>query len=68
MTNKEKAERYEALQMAIKVSLDGYIMRRDDAETKYNEHIQTAPIIGGYEKGLHDAYKNIVETLERWLE
>ena len=59
LTEREKAARYEALQAAIDIMIDIYKRREQDAKAKYTD----ATIIGAYNKGLADAYKEIVKTL-----
>ena len=59
LIEREKAARYEALQAAIDIMIDIYKRREQDAKAKYTD----ATIIGAYNKGLADAYKEIVKTL-----
>lgn len=59
LTIKEKAARYDALQVAIDIMIDIYKRREQDAKAKY---IDTT-IIGVYNKGLADAYKETIKTL-----
>lgn len=66
MTNHEKAERYDALMAAIKVTLEGYRRRQRTHDRQYQE-AQVLGIIGAYSKGLSDAYCHIIADLERWL-
>ena len=65
MTNKEKAERYDALMAAIAVTKTSYQRMRDDCERRYSE-AQELGIIGSYSKGLADGFSRIVVDLERW--
>ncbi|MCR5136657.1 MAG: hypothetical protein K6C12_06110 [Oscillospiraceae bacterium] len=66
MTNREKAERYDALMVAIKVTLEGYKRRQREHDRQYHE-AQALGIIGAYSKGLSDAYWHVIADLERWL-
>ena len=67
LTTKEKAERYDALQMAIQITLEGYRKRRDTHHRQYKD-AQSAGIIGAYSKGLSDAFAHVVNDLERWYD
>jgi len=66
MTNKEKAERYDALMAAIAVTKISYQRLRDDCERRYSEAKELG-IIGSYSKGMADGCSRIVADLERWL-
>lgn len=63
LTEKEKAERFDALQGAFRITQDGYIRLKNDADVRYTE----ASLIGAYNKGLSDGYKRILEDIERWI-
>ena len=65
LTRKEKAERYDALQMAIRITLEGYRRRRDEHERQYRE-AKDVGIIGAYSKGLSDGFSHVIADLERW--
>ena len=65
LTTKEKAERYDALQMAIKITLEGYRRRRDEYDRRYREATDVG-VIGAYTKGLSDACRQVIGDLERW--
>ena len=67
LTTKEKAERYDALQMAIKFNLAGYKRRRDEYDRYYKE---AAPlgIKSIYSKGMSDAFNHVIADLERWAD
>lgn len=67
MTTKEKASRYDALQTAIKIILEGYRKRAKEHERQYNE-AKECGVIGAYSKGLSDAFYHVVGDLERWAE
>lgn len=63
LTEKEKADRFDALQTALKITRDGYIRLRKDADLRYTE----ASVIGAYNKGLSDGYRRILDDIERWI-
>ena len=65
MTTKEKAERYDALQVAIKLTLEVYRRRAKEHERQYYE-AQAFGVIGAYSKGLSDAFYSVSRDLERW--
>ncbi len=65
LTVKEKAKRYDALQVAIKYTVETLQKQRKDCENRY----QTQPagdIIGAYSKGMADACESMIQTLVRW--
>jgi hypothetical protein len=63
MTEREKADRFDALQAAFRITRDNYIRLREDADLRYTE----ASVIGAYNKGLADGYGRIIDDLERWI-
>lgn len=65
LTTKEKADRYDALQMAIKFTLEGYRRRRDEYDRQYRKATDVN-VIGAYTKGLSDAFSHVIADLERW--
>ena len=67
LTTKEKADRYDALQMAIKITLEGYRRRRDEHDRQYSEATDVG-VIGAYTKGLSDAFSHAIADLERWVD
>ena len=67
LTTKEKADRYDALQMAIKITLAGYRRRRDEHDRQYKEAGELG-VIGAYSKGLSDAFGHVIEDLTRWCD
>lgn len=67
LTTKEKADRYDALQMAIKITLDGYRRCRDEHDRQYSEATDVG-VIGAYNKGLSDAFSYAIADLERWVD
>ena len=67
LTKEEKANRYDALQVAIKHTIESYKRRRDDCDKRYHEAVELG-VIGSYNKGLSDAYCMTVSDLERWVD
>ena len=57
----EKAARYDALQVAIECNIKNYKRRAKEAGDRYRE----ADVLGAYNKGLADAYRDAVEMLEK---
>ena len=62
----EKAARWDALQVAIRFTAETYRARRAECENKYGSY--GAGTLGAYNKGMADAYGQMIETLERWGE
>ena len=67
LTTKEKAKRYDALQMAIKITLEGYRKRAGTHSRQYRES-DGVGFIGVYAKGLSDAYRHVIADLEKWCD
>ena len=65
MTTKEKAERYDSLQVAIKCTLDGYRKWARYYERTYNRADELG-VIDAYSKGLSDGFYRVIADLERW--
>ena len=65
LTTKEKADRYDALQMAIKFTLESY-KRRQKAFDRQYEVGKDLGLIGAYSKGLSDSLCYVIEDLTRW--
>lgn len=65
LTNREKASRYDALQAAIRHTVEMYKKRLKNTEKQYKEAVEVG-VLGAYSKGLADAYASIVGDLERW--
>lgn len=66
LNKEEKASRWDALQVAIHYTTETYRARRAECENKYGSY--GAGTLGAYNKGLADAYGQMIETLERWGE
>ena len=60
MTDKEKAKRYDSLQVAIRVYLDIY-------QKRLKEPIPERDILKAWEQGNRAAIEEFVEALGRWL-
>ena len=67
LTTQEKAERYDALQMAIKITLENYKKHRSGYDRQYRE-AQDLGLVGAYTKGLSDAFGHVIADLERWCD
>ena len=67
LTTKEKAARYDALQMAIRITLEGYRKRAGTHDRQYRAS-DGVGFIGVYAKGLSDAYRHVIADLERWID
>ena len=65
LTTQEKADRYDALQVAIKVNIDTYESRKQDAQSRYNKNTicDRVDLIAAYSKGKADAYADMITTL-----
>lgn len=63
LTEKEKADRFDALQAAFRATRDGYIRLQKDADLRYTE----VSVIGAYNKGLADGYGHMIKDLDRWI-
>lgn len=67
MTNSEKAKRYDALQAAIKQTDNNYRSRKVDAHNRINLNAEGGyDPISAYNKGLVDAYREIINQLIDW--
>lgn len=66
LTNKEKAERWDALQAAIRYTAKAYRTRRAECQKNYEAYGADTGVIGAYNKGLADAFGQVAEMLERW--
>lgn len=65
LTQKEKADRFDSLQVAFKVAKTSYKRRKTDADNKYRNI--TLNVLSAYNKGLSDGYGRILDDLERWM-
>lgn len=63
LTEKEKADRFDALQAAFQFTKDKYNARQIEAAKRY----KGGDVISAYYNGLSDAYIDFIEDLERWI-
>lgn len=68
MTAREKADRYDALQVAIRYTAEAWRTRRAESLRNYESLGADLRILGAYNKGMADAYERVLATLERWLD
>lgn len=68
LTAKEKAARFDSLQVAIRFTGETYRARRAECLKNYEAYGADVGILGAYNKGMADAYEVMIETLERWRE
>ena len=66
LTKAEKAARSDALQVAIRYTAKAYLARRQENLKSYEAYGADTGILGAYNKGMADAYGQMIETLERW--
>lgn len=66
LTAKEKAERWDALQTAIRYTAKAYRTRRDECQKNYEAYGADTGVLGAYNKGMADAFGQVAEMLERW--
>ena len=67
LTNAEKVSRYDALQSAIRHTLDSYRRRQAESEKRFEEARELG-VIGAYSKGQADAMCFFISDLERWAD
>ena len=65
LTQKEKADRYDAIQSAIKFMIEVYSHRCEEAKKKYWED-EKPGTIAAYRKGTIDTYSAVITDIERW--
>lgn len=69
MNNTEKASRYDALQVAFKCAKEKYQRQKEESGNRINITVTGSyDIISAYNKGMVDAYKQILDDLSRWAE
>jgi hypothetical protein len=66
LTKDEKAARYDALQAAIRFTLEAYRTRRTECLRNYEAYGADTGVIAAYNKGMGDAFGIFLEALERW--
>lgn len=69
LTNKEKAERYDALQVAIEFQLETCKRREKEARENYNKSAlyDGIDIIAAYNKGLAIAFDETIKILTAFI-
>lgn len=67
MNKEEKADRYDALQSAIKHTIESYQRLRKDMDKRYSDAKEVG-ILGAYNKGYADACDMIVDDMGRWID
>lgn len=67
LTKEEKAERYDALQVAIKHTISIYRKLRDESYEKYERYGQEGTF-GAYNFGFSDGVGFALKDLERWVD
>lgn len=63
LTQKEKADRFDALQMAFQITNEHYLRRKEEADKRTDR----TDLIGAYNKGISDTCGSILADLERWI-
>ena len=67
LTEKEKAARYDSLQVAIKYTISAYKKLRDESYEKYERDGQQGSF-GVYNFGFSDGIGFALKDLERWAD
>lgn len=67
LTNAEKAARYDALQAAIKYTIECY-KRHIEYNYKRYEELTSEGVLGAYNYGVADGFRYALEDLERWVD
>lgn len=67
LTKEEKAARYDALQAAIKHTIECY-KRHIAYNYKRYEELTSEGVLGAYNYGVADGFKSALEDLERWAD
>ena len=65
LTTKEKANRYDALQVAIEINIKTYKSRRQDAQSRYDKGTvcDRVDMIAAYNKGIADTCEDVLTML-----
>ena len=66
LTTSEKAKRYDALQTAIKHTIEQWEQFRARCMSNYNAHTDTQ--IGAFDYGKAEGLRQAAEAAERWVE
>lgn len=67
LTTKEKADRFDSLQIAMKMAVQRYKGQKRRSETSYGCYTTEVDAIGGFLKGQIEAYGEFIEDLQRWI-
>ena len=67
LAKEEKADRFDALQAAIRFALETYLTRQTECLRNYEAYGADTGILGAYNKGMADAYGQMAEMLGRWM-
>lgn len=67
LTTKEKADRFDSLQLAIKMAAKRYEDQKKTAEKNLERYTTGADAIAGFIKGSAEAYGEFLEDLQRWI-
>lgn len=67
LTTKEKADRFDSLQLAIKLAAKRYEDQKKSAEENLKRYTVEADAIAGFLKGSAEAYGEFLEDLQRWI-
>lgn len=63
----EKAKRYDALKVAFEFAKEKYQRQKEDSGNRINlTETGAYDVISAYNKGMVDAYKQILEDLTNW--
>ena len=62
MTQREKADRYDSLQLAFRFERDVLSERIKELREK-----EGANILGAYNKGRADGFESVLKDIERWI-
>lgn len=65
LTTEEKANRYDALQVAIEINIKTYKSRQQDAQNRYDKRTvcDRGDMIAAYNKGIADTCDDMITTL-----
>lgn len=66
LTEKEKAARFDALQVALKVTKDRYSEREKKSRKVFKKSNELTELTA-FEYGQAEAYKIVINDLERWI-
>ena len=67
LTTKEKADRFDSLQLAIKLAAKRYEDQKKSAEKNLESYTTEVDAIAGFLKGSAEAYGEFLEDLQRWI-